>query len=103
MFLFLVTDTVLETSIEWLETNKEPWNMVQSHWKSTVSYRLNDIRKDNSKTISEIIKKWLILHHPMDWLLILEDFKHLELCTIDDAISQWSQFFQNLLKICPLQ
>lgn len=39
----------------------------------------------------------------MGWLLILEDFKHLKLCTIDDAISQWPQFFQNLLKICPLQ
>lgn len=61
MFLFLVTDTVLETSIEWLETNREPWSMVQSYWKSTVSYRLNDIRKDKSKTISEIFKKWPIL------------------------------------------
>lgn len=99
---FLVTDEVLETSITWLENNQEPWDMVQSHWKATVSYRINNIKKDNSKTISEIFKKWPILCHPMGWLLILEDFKYLELCAID-AISEWSQFFRNVQQICHLE
>jgi len=103
MFLFLVTDEVLENSIKWLETNQEPWSMVLSHWKSTSSHRLNDIRRDNSKTLSEIFKKWPILYHPMSWSLILQDFKYLELCTVDDAISQWPQFFQNVQKVCPLE
>lgn len=102
MFLFLVTDEVLEDSIKWLETNQK-WSMILSHWKSTASYRLNDIRRDNSKTLSEIFKKWPILYHPMSWSLILQDFKYLEKCTVDDAISQWPQFFQNVLKVCSLE
>ena len=100
---FLVTNDVLETSIKCLENNQEPWDVVLSHWKATVSIRLNDIRKDSSKTISEIFKKWPILYHPMGWLLIREDFKYLKLCAIDDAISQWLQFFRNLQTICPLE
>lgn len=100
---FLVTNEVLETFIKWLENNQEPWDVVLSHWKATVSIRLNDIRKDSSKTISEIFKKWPILYHPMGWLLIREDFKYLELCAIDAANSQWPQFFRNLQTICPLE
>jgi len=48
-------------------------------------------------------KKWPILNHPMGWLLIVQDFQHLELSTAEDAINQWPQFFLNVKKICPLQ
>lgn len=39
---FLVANEALETCIKWLENNQEPWNVVLSHWKATISIRLND-------------------------------------------------------------
>lgn len=92
----------LETSIKWLETNREPWEMVVNHWKSTVNYRLNDAQKNRNKPLSDVFEKWPILNHPMGWSLIVEDFKYLELHSTEDSISQWPQFFTNLKKLCPL-
>lgn len=101
--LFLVTNEILDASIKWLETNREPWEVVESHWKATASIRLNDIRQNREKSLSEIFEKWPILNHPMGWVLILQDFQFLDLSASEDAIKQWPQFFQNLQKICPLE
>jgi len=99
----LVTTEVVDASVKWLETNREPWEMVESHWKATATIRLNDTQNNRDKLLSEIFEKWPILNHPMGWLLIVQDFQHLELSTAEDAINQWPQFFLNVQKICPLQ
>jgi len=77
--------------------------MVESHWKATATIRLNDTQNNRDKLLSEIFEKWPILNHPMGWLLIVQDFQHLELSTAEDAINQWPQFFLNVQKIYPLQ
>lgn len=76
--------------------------MVESHWKATTTFRLNDNQKNRNIALSEIFEKWSILTHPKGYSLIVLDFQHLELGATEDAISQWLQFFQNVLKICPL-
>lgn len=94
---------MLETSVKWLEINREPWEMVESHWKATATIRLQDNRNNRNTSLSEILEKWPILTHPMGWLLIVQDFEYFELSSTEDAISQWPQFFQNVLKVCPLE
>jgi len=46
---------------------------------------LNDTRNNRDKLLSEIFEKWPILNHPMDWLLIVQDFEHLELSIVARA------------------
>lgn len=94
---------MLEASVKWLETNREPWELVESHWKATATIREKDNRNNRNASLSEIFEKWPILNHPMGWLLIVQDFQHLELNAIEDVLSQWPQFFQNVLKVCPLE
>lgn len=94
---------MLETSVKWLETNQEPWEVVENHWKATATIRWKDNRNNRDTLLSEIFEKWPILNHPMGWLLIVQDFEHFELSSTKDAINQWPQFFQNVLKVCPLE
>ncbi|XP_025154494.1 uncharacterized protein LOC112588519 [Harpegnathos saltator] len=103
-----VTSEALEISIKWLETNREPWEVVESHWKATgkpleATIRLQDNRNNRNTSLSEILEKWPILTHPMSWLLIVQDSENFELSSSEDAISQWPQFFQNVLKVYPLE
>lgn len=99
---FLAINEGLETSVKWLETNQDPWNVVLSHWKATFSIRSNDIQEGSKKTISEIFKKWPTLNHPLGWSLLVEDFTNVKLCTKEDAISMWPQFFNKVHTMCPL-
>ncbi|KYN17823.1 hypothetical protein ALC57_09899 [Trachymyrmex cornetzi] len=46
----LVSDKILQESVNWLETNQEPWELVESHWKATTSIRLNNIRRNEKFT-----------------------------------------------------
>ncbi|XP_036139039.1 uncharacterized protein LOC118644497 isoform X2 [Monomorium pharaonis] len=98
-----VSTEVLDASVKWLETNREPWEMVENHWKATATIRLKDAENNRNKLLSDIFEKWPILIHPMGWLLIVHDFQYLEYCTTEDGISQWPQFFSNVAKICPLE
>ncbi|KYM95709.1 hypothetical protein ALC62_13615, partial [Cyphomyrmex costatus] len=91
-----------QESVKWLETNQEPWELVETHWKATTSIRLNDITK-NSNTVSDIFTKWPILKHPLGWLLIDQDFKCLNLDAIENAINQWPTFFKDVQKVCSLE
>lgn len=50
--------------------------------------------------IFDCIEKWPVLRHPMGWKLIKQDFENWEFCTVQDAISQWPQFFCRLLQVC---
>ncbi|XP_071652598.1 uncharacterized protein [Temnothorax longispinosus] len=95
---------VLETSVKWLETNQEPWEVVENHWKATATIRWKDNRNNRDTLLSDkIFEKWPILNHPMGWKLIVQDFEHFELSSTEDAINQWPQFFRNVLKVCPLE
>lgn len=103
LILFFITVEVLDASIKWLETNREPWEMVENHWKTTVTTRLSDARSNRDKSLLEIFEKWPILNHPMGWSLIIEDFRYLELNATENSINQWTQFFLNIQKISPLE
>lgn len=88
--------------MKWLETNREPWEMVQSHWNSTITTRLNDTRNNRDQSLLQILEKWPILSHPMGWSLIVEDFRHFERNATENDINIWTRFFSNIEKINPL-
>lgn len=48
---------MLNASIKWLQINREPWEMVEEHWKTTFNARLNDIRNNRDKLLSEFFEK----------------------------------------------
>lgn len=87
---YLDTDTteVIDQSIEWLNKNQEPWDLVESHWRVTSQIRKSQFSVTKSVKIFDCIEKWPTLCHPMGWKLIKQDFKNWELCTMKDAISQ---------------
>ncbi|KAL0116442.1 hypothetical protein PUN28_009827 [Cardiocondyla obscurior] len=103
IILFLFTTEVLEASIKWLETNREPWEMVENYWKTTAFLRVKEAKKNRNQSLFEIFQKWPILNHPMGWVLIAHDFEYLKYNTTENSIDQWPQFFLNIQKICPLQ
>lgn len=97
-----VDDSTIRESVLWLQNNLSPWQLVESHWKSTLAYRRNEIQSSQNKSIAEILSQWPVLKHPTAYTLIDEDFRFLNL-TADNCINNWFQFFSKIQEVCPLK
>ncbi|CAL1685105.1 unnamed protein product [Lasius platythorax] len=71
----LEDDSTIRESVLWLQNNLSPWQLVESHWKSTLAYRRNEIQSSQNKSIAEIFSQWPVLKHPTAYTLIDEDFR----------------------------
>lgn len=58
-----------------------------------------------NKNLVEIYQKWPILNHPEAHKLILQDFSQFKFTDDEinyNAAEEWSEFFETVKKVCPL-
>ena len=91
----------VQVSVNWLQTNQEPFDIVQGHWKATYPIRLESLtEKSKGEKIGELIETWPILRHPMGWMLIQQDFDNFGFCSVEKGIDQWPEFFGRVKQAC---
>ncbi|XP_076279767.1 uncharacterized protein LOC143208808 [Lasioglossum baleicum] len=97
------TSEVVAQSVEWLQKNNEPWNLVKTHWEVTNRLRKKEFIAGTTEKLTNIFNKWRVLHHPEAWNLIKNDFAAWEPDSVISIADQWPRFIFSLLKVCPIQ
>lgn len=62
-----------EEDLTWLKSSSEPWDLVQSKWKATLSERFRDLRKP-VYSIEQYFDDYPALQKPQGYKLLVDDF-----------------------------
>ena len=95
----------VEQCVEWLKNNRGPWDLVLQHWKVIFNLRSEDLKISSATEIFDAYEKWPILKHPKAYTIIEEDFVNFmfnEEPIQYEAIQEWSDFYDAIGKLCPL-
>ncbi|XP_024869413.1 uncharacterized protein LOC112453094 [Temnothorax curvispinosus] len=86
----------MKHSLDWLEKNQAPWDLVLEHWKKTSAHRTKALKQSTDKNLVDIFETWKLYKHPSGYELIDADFQCLNLSKVNLDKDIWLKFVNTL-------